>query len=177
MTGPVSSLIALIVASLGAIPLSMWYEAPSTITIASSTTMPIARMRAKSVMRFTVKPSAAIAMKAPIMVTGTVVAGTSIARKLWRKRSTTISTRNAGYEESFIYLRDRLADKQGGVIADSVFESFGKILAHIGHCLIDVVGNGNGICVRKCENRDQGRFVAAENGEISVVLLAQLDSG
>ena len=95
MIGPVNSCIALIVAFLGVIPRSMWYEAPSTTTIASSTTMPMARMRAKSVIRLTVNPSAAIAMKAPMMVTGTVVAGTSIARKFWRKRSTTIRTRTA----------------------------------------------------------------------------------
>ena len=51
------------------------------MTIASSTTMPIASTRANSVGRLTEKPSAAIAAKAPISVTGTVVAGTSIARQ------------------------------------------------------------------------------------------------
>jgi len=41
-TGPDTSSIALIVASLGAIPCSMWCITASTTTIASSTTMPIA---------------------------------------------------------------------------------------------------------------------------------------
>ena len=71
----------------------MWRATPSTITIASSTTMPMTRTSAKSVDRLTVKPSAAIAAKAPMMVTGTVVAGTSVARQSWRKTRMTISTR------------------------------------------------------------------------------------
>ncbi len=39
------------------------------------------------------KPSAAIAAKAPMIVTGTVVAGTSIARQSCRKTRMTMSTR------------------------------------------------------------------------------------
>ena len=63
------------------------------MTMASSTTMPMERIRAKSVMRLTVKPSKAMAANAPIMVTGTVVAGTNIARKFCRNSMITISTR------------------------------------------------------------------------------------
>ena len=40
-----------------------------------------------------VKPSAAMAAKAPMMVTGMVVAGTSMARQSCRKIRMTISTR------------------------------------------------------------------------------------
>ena len=71
----------------------MWCAAFSTMTIASSTTMPIASTKPKSVSRFTVKPTAAIPAKAPMIVTGTVVAGTSVARQSWRKSRITISTR------------------------------------------------------------------------------------
>ena len=63
------------------------------MTIASSTTMPIASTMANSVARLMEKPSAAIAAKAPMIVTGTVVAGTSIARQSCRKTRMTISTR------------------------------------------------------------------------------------
>ena len=42
ITGPETSSIALIVASFGAIPCSMWCITASTTTIASSTTMPMA---------------------------------------------------------------------------------------------------------------------------------------
>ena len=41
------------------------------------------------------KPSAAMAAKAPMMVTGTVVAGISIARQSCRKIRMTMSTRIA----------------------------------------------------------------------------------
>ena len=39
------------------------------------------------------KPKAAIPAKAPIIVTGTVVAGTNVARQSWRKSMITRSTR------------------------------------------------------------------------------------
>jgi hypothetical protein len=54
--------------------------------------MPIASTIANSVDRLMVKPSAAIAAKAPMMVTGTVVAGTSMARQSCRKIRMTTST-------------------------------------------------------------------------------------
>ena len=73
----------------------MWRAAPSTTTIASSTTMPIASTIANRVARLTLKPSAAIAANAPMMVTGTVVAGTSIARQSWTNTMITIRTRIA----------------------------------------------------------------------------------
>ena len=73
----------------------MLWAAPSTTTMASSTTMPIASTMANSVEKLTVKPSAAIAANAPTMVTGTVVAGTSMARQSCRNSRITISTRIA----------------------------------------------------------------------------------
>jgi hypothetical protein len=45
------------------------------------TTIPIASTIANRVEKLIVKPSAAIAAKAPMMVTGTVVAGINIARQ------------------------------------------------------------------------------------------------
>ena len=63
------------------------------MTMASSTTMPIASTMPNRVDRLTVKPSAAMPAKAPMMVTGTVVAGTSVARKFCRNTRITISTR------------------------------------------------------------------------------------
>ena len=57
--------------------------------------MPIASTIANSVDRLTVKPIAAMAAKAPMMVTGTVVAGISMARQSCRKIRMTMSTRIA----------------------------------------------------------------------------------
>src|SRR5207237_5401290 len=65
----------------------------TTVMRAAYTTMPMARIMANRVMRLIVKPRAAMAMKAPIMVTGTVVAGTSVPRKFWRNTRITMSTR------------------------------------------------------------------------------------
>ena len=73
----------------------MLWAAFSTTTMASSTTMPIESTIANSVEKFTVKPSAHMAAKAPMIVTGTVVAGTSMARQSCRKTRITISTRTA----------------------------------------------------------------------------------
>ncbi len=93
MIGPNNASIALIEASWPLMPCSILWAAPSTTTMASSTTMPIASTMANNVDRLMVKPSAAIAAKAPMMVTGTVVAGTSMARQSCRKIRITISTR------------------------------------------------------------------------------------
>ena len=95
MIGPNSSSIALIAASWPFMPRSILCAAPSTTTMASSTTMPIASTIANRVDRLTVKPSAHMPAKAPMMVTGTVVAGTSIARQSCRKIRITISTSTA----------------------------------------------------------------------------------
>ena len=93
MIGPNSWFMASIAASWPDMPFSILCAAPSTTTMASSTTMPIASTRANKVERLTVKPSAAMAANAPMMVTGTVVAGTSVARQSWRKNRMTMRTR------------------------------------------------------------------------------------
>ena len=55
--------------------------------------MPIASTMPNIVVVLMVNPSAAMAAKAPMIVTGIVVAGTSIARQSCRKITITISTR------------------------------------------------------------------------------------
>ena len=95
MIGPNNAFIAAIAASWPDIPRSILWAAPSTTTMASSTTMPIASTMANKVDRLTEKPIAAIAAKAPMMVTGTVVAGTSIARQSCRNTRMTIRTSTA----------------------------------------------------------------------------------
>ena len=64
----------------------------STTTMASSTTMPMASTTAKSETVFAVKPSASSAAKVPTSATGTAIVGTSVARRLPRKRKTTRTT-------------------------------------------------------------------------------------
>ena len=66
---PTSSMVTC-AASRGDRPLRMLRSTFSTTTIASSTTMPIARIRPNSVSMFTEKPRAAITAKVPISETG-----------------------------------------------------------------------------------------------------------
>jgi hypothetical protein len=92
-TGPDTSSIALSVASFGVMPCSMWCITASTTTMASSTTMPIARTRPSSDSTLIEKPSIGKKMKAPTSETGTVTSGMRVARQLCRKMNTTRMTR------------------------------------------------------------------------------------
>ena len=93
ITGAETWLIAVIVASRGARPCSMWCSTASTTTIASSTTMPIASTRPKSVRLFRLKPSAAMTAKVPTIATGTATSGMIADRQFCRNSSTTKATR------------------------------------------------------------------------------------
>ncbi len=93
MIGPNNWSIARMAASWPVMPRSILCAAPSTTTMASSTTIPMASTIANNVDKFTVKPSAAMQANAPMIVTGTVVAGTSMARQSCRKIMITIKTK------------------------------------------------------------------------------------
>jgi hypothetical protein len=93
ITGPETSSIARIVASRGDMPRSMWCSTASTTTIASSTTMPMASTRPKSVRLLRLKPIAAMTAKVPTIATGTATRGISADRHFCRNRRTTNATR------------------------------------------------------------------------------------
>jgi hypothetical protein len=61
--------------------------------MASSTTMPMARMRPNSVRLFKEKPSADITAKVPMRETGMATIGISAVRQDWRNTRTTMTTR------------------------------------------------------------------------------------
>ena len=84
ITGPETWLMALIVASRGARPCSMWCSTASTTTIASSTTMPMASTRPNSVRLLRLKPIAAITAKVPTIATGTAIRGMIADRQFCR---------------------------------------------------------------------------------------------
>ena len=92
MIGPNSSFIASIDPCVGVWPRSTCCTTPSTTTIASSTTIPIANTTANNVKRLIEKPNTDIAANAPMIVTGTVVAGTNVARQSCRNTTITTST-------------------------------------------------------------------------------------
>ncbi len=93
MTGPETSSIARMVASRGLMPCSIWCSTASTTTMASSTTMPMARTRPKSVRLLSENPMAAMMAKVPMIATGTATSGIRADRQFWRKSRTTIATR------------------------------------------------------------------------------------
>jgi hypothetical protein len=68
----------------------------STTTIASSTTIPMARIRPSSVIMFSENPKTSITPKVPISEIGTATIGMSVARQFCNERKTTrITSSNA----------------------------------------------------------------------------------
>ena len=61
----------------------------STTTMASSTTMPMARIRPSSVSRLSEKPKTSITPNVPTSEMGTATIGMSVARQLCNERKTT----------------------------------------------------------------------------------------
>ncbi len=71
----------------------MWRSMFSMTTIASSTTMPVARMMPKSVSVLIEKPISLTNANAPTSETGIVIAGMSVLRHVCRKTKMTSTTR------------------------------------------------------------------------------------
>jgi len=86
ITGPVTSSMAFLAASLGESPPSMWRSTFSTTTIASSTTSPMHNTMPNRVRVLIENPRTYMPAKVPISETGTATMGISVARQLWRKR-------------------------------------------------------------------------------------------
>src|SRR5690349_9326423 len=92
MIGPVTSLIAWRVASIGERPSAILRSTFSTTTIASSTTTPIASTNPNSERAFMLNPSASITANVPTSETGTAASGITDARHVCRNSNTTITT-------------------------------------------------------------------------------------
>ncbi len=90
--GPVTSFIACRVASTGERPSAMLRSTFSTTTIASSTTIPIARTRPNSDSALMPKPRALITANVPMSDTGTAASGIMLARQVCRNSTTTTTT-------------------------------------------------------------------------------------
>ena len=92
-TGPVTSCMVLIVASLTLTPSSSMIRSTfSKTTMASSTTMPMARTRPNKVKVLMVKPSRYMPANVPTMETGTARHGMRVARHFCKKMKTTQKT-------------------------------------------------------------------------------------
>ena len=94
-TGPATSSMALMAASLGFKPSSIWRSVASTTTIASSTTSPMASTKPNSERVFKENPKIGKKANVPIRATGTASKGMSVARQPCRKIKTTMATRTS----------------------------------------------------------------------------------
>ena len=92
MIGPDTSSMARRVAAIGVSPSAMCRSTFSTTTIASSTTMPMARTRPKSDSVFSEKPSQSRTANVPTSETGTATSGMIDARQVCRNVTTTSTT-------------------------------------------------------------------------------------
>ena len=90
---PPTSSMVLWAASAGWRPLAISRSTFSTTTMASSTTMPMARIRPNSVRLLREKPSTDITAKVPMSDTGMATIGISAVRQDCRKTITTMTTR------------------------------------------------------------------------------------
>ena len=86
------SLAPWIAACRRGMPSSMWRKMFSSMTMASSTTRPIASTIASSVSVLIVKPNTYISANAPTSDTGIVTIGMIVARRLRRKKKITSTT-------------------------------------------------------------------------------------
>ena len=126
-TGPETSSIALRVAAFGSIPCSMWCMTASTTTIASSTTMPIARTSPRSERTLTEKPRIGKTAKVAISETGTVRSGINVARQFCRKMKTTMITRRIASKR--VWTISLIPSEIASVVSRDIvhFRSFGKV--------------------------------------------------
>ena len=144
MTGPDTSSIALMVASRGARPCSMWCSTASTTTMASSTTMPIASTRPNSVRLFRLKPTAAMTAKVPTMATGTATSGMMRRPPVLQEQQHHDGDQDDRVAQRLEHLADRLADERRGVVADLVVDALGEVAAQLLHLGLDAVGRRPG---------------------------------
>ena len=92
MIGPLTSRMALYVASRGDNPSAMFRSTFSTTTMASSTTIPIASTSPNNDSALIEKPNISIRPNVPMMDTGTASNGMIDARHVCRNRITTSTT-------------------------------------------------------------------------------------
>ena len=100
---PASPVMAFFVASYAPrCSSSMMRSTFSTTTIASSTTIPMDRIRPNKVSMLSEKPNISMKPKVPIREIGTATTGISVARQLCRERKTTKIT-NTSASKSVLY--------------------------------------------------------------------------
>ena len=148
--------IALIAASWPFMPCSIYSDTPSTMTMASSTATPIASTMPNRVERLTRKSRAPPAGAASMMVTGTVVAGTSVARKFCWQDDYHYQDQNAGLIKRRIDLRDRIPARRSWCRTESERSPCAKRAPNSAHLRLDLFGDPQRIGLGRLEDGDAG---------------------
>ena len=162
-------------ASFGVMPSSMWRSTPSTTTIASSTTRPMASTRPNRESVLMEKPNTGKSMNVPTSDTGTASSGIRVARQPCKKRYTTRITSASAIKSVIDDFLDSLGDRARGIERDVEIQVVGEALLHLSHELLDPGGSIHRVRPRQLVGGDDGAGLAIEASRDTVVLGAQLD--
>ena len=176
ITGPETSDIAFSVASRGERPCSMWCSTASTTTIASSTTMPIARTSARSEMVLIEKPNNGKKANVPISETGTAKQRDQRGAEALQEEEHDEDDEGDRLAERHEDLADALRDGERRIERDVVLEIAREALRQLFHQRERGVARVERVRARRLVERDDRGRVAVEPPADVVDLRAQLDA-
>ncbi len=137
---PDNSRIALCVASRAVTRSAMIRSTFSTTTIASSTTIPIAKINPSKVSIFNEKPKINMKPNVPIKEIGTAIVGIKAARQFCNERNTTRTTKKGPRTRSYTP-RARIVRYTPSYRTGNYTQAFREVLADILHRLFHLRGD------------------------------------
>ena len=177
MIGPDTSRMACTVACRGARPFSIFRSTFSTTTMASSTTIPMARTRPNRLSALIEKPNRCITANVPTIDIGTAISGMIDARHVCRNRMTTRTTSNDRFKQRMDDGLDRSADELGRIVDDLVIHAFRHGQLHLVHRGTNFVGDLDRVGTRCLEDRDSDGALVVEQRAQRIVCCAKFDTG
>ena len=145
--------------------------------MASSTTMPIASTRPKSVRLLRLKPNPAITAKVPMMATGTATKRDDGRPPVLQEQEHDQGHENHRVAERLEDLADRFLDERRGVVDDGVFQALGEAPLEFLHLRADEIGRFQGVGAGQLVDRQGHGRPAVEGAGLIVFLGAELDAG
>ena len=119
-------------------------------------------------------PIAAIAANAPMIVTGTVVAGTRVIRQSCRNTTITTSTSKPRLEQRVVHLVDRLLHERRRVERNRPLQTLRKVPGDLGHLRPHARRRVQGVRFGELIDRDPARHPLVHLEELAVGLGAEL---
>ena len=134
----------------------------SSITIASSTTSPIARTRASRVSVLMLKSQAYISANAPTRLIGIVTSGIGVARSERRKRKITSTTSRIASADGLEHRLDRVLDEDGAVVRHVGAHALGQLLLDDRQLLLDRLADVERVGGGLLDDAERDRAAAVE---------------